>query len=68
MTRDTGWFKSSYSGSSGNDCVEIRITGTVAIRDSKNPAAGTLRVPTTAWVAFLAGQGGAPMGLPPGRR
>lgn len=35
------WRKSSYSGSNGGDCVEVaenRPTGTVPVRDSKNPA------------------------------
>jgi Domain of unknown function (DUF397) len=33
------WYKSSYSGGGGNNCVEVAaIPGAVAIRDSKNPA------------------------------
>jgi hypothetical protein len=27
-TRDTGWFKSSHSGSGNDGCVEVRITET----------------------------------------
>lgn len=54
----TTWRKSSYSGSGSNDnCVEVawRTAGepSVAVRDSKNPAAGTLAVPRAAWARFL---------------
>ncbi|GGP66907.1 DUF397 domain-containing protein [Saccharothrix coeruleofusca] len=55
MPHDTGWFKSSYSAGSNNDCVEVRITTTrVGVRDSKNPHGPRLTLPTTAWTAFLA--------------
>lgn len=50
------WFKSSYSGNTGNNCVEVAnltATGDVGIRDSKNPAGPTLLVPATAWAAFV---------------
>ncbi|GAA3064379.1 DUF397 domain-containing protein [Actinokineospora globicatena] len=45
--RDTGWFKSSFSNTSNDNCVEVRFTqgNPVAIRDSKNPTA-TLSIPT----------------------
>ncbi len=37
--RDTGWFKSSFSSSGGDVCVEVRfIGGSSLVRDSKNPA------------------------------
>ncbi|NHW87742.1 DUF397 domain-containing protein, partial [Escherichia coli] len=33
------WFKSSYSGSQGDDCVEVAVTeGAVHVRDSKDAA------------------------------
>ena len=36
--RDTGWFKSTFSTSGGDNCVEVRFTGAEArVRDSKNP-------------------------------
>ncbi|MDT0468250.1 DUF397 domain-containing protein [Streptomyces gibsoniae] len=39
------WRKSSYSGSSGGECVEVAdLNPHIAIRDSKNPEAGTLAV------------------------
>lgn len=38
--RETGWFKSTFSTSGGDNCVEVRFTGGGAlVRDSKNPAA-----------------------------
>jgi hypothetical protein len=38
--RDTGWFKSTFSTSGGDNCVEVRFTGDASlVRDSKNPAA-----------------------------
>lgn len=50
------WRKSSHSGQGSNgDCVEVAFVGpAVAVRDSKNPAAGALAVPQTAWSTFLA--------------
>lgn len=36
------WRKSSRSGGEGGNCVELASIG--AVRDSKNPAAGMLRV------------------------
>jgi hypothetical protein len=36
--RDTGWFKSTYSGTANDNCVEVRFTGTAGrVRDSKSP-------------------------------
>ncbi len=67
MTRDTGWFKSSYSSSGSGACVEVRIIGSVAVRDSKNREGGALCVPTDAWMAFIAGRATAPTELPVGR-
>ncbi|MGW1803727.1 DUF397 domain-containing protein [Streptomyces sp. NPDC002078] len=49
------WRKSSYSGpGDGNECVEIANTRTrVAIRDSKDPAVGTLTVPAGSFALFI---------------
>ncbi len=48
------WRKSSYSGSSGGDCVEVADLPTlVAVRDSKNPAHGTLTLSPEAYAAFI---------------
>lgn len=38
---EVAWRKSSYSGNESN-CVEVACTG--AVRDSKNPSGGLLRV------------------------
>ena len=49
----TNWRKSSYSGdggTGGGDCVEVAPHGEwYWVRDSKNPAAGTVTV-TRAWL------------------
>ncbi|MEV1049119.1 DUF397 domain-containing protein [Streptomyces sp. NPDC049916] len=53
------WVKSSYSGNGGS-CVEwapatAPTTGTVPVRDSKNPDGPVLTLPATAFSAFIAG-------------
>ncbi|GAA2944102.1 DUF397 domain-containing protein [Kitasatospora cinereorecta] len=50
------WFKSSYSGSGGGDCVEVADGhGAVYVRDSKATSGGPmLRVGRGEWTAFLA--------------
>ncbi|MDU0289274.1 DUF397 domain-containing protein [Saccharothrix longispora] len=52
----TNWRKSSYSGSGGTgggDCVEVAPHGQrYAVRDSKNPDAGTVIV-TRAWLEAI---------------
>jgi putative sterol carrier protein len=57
---DARWFKSSYSNGSGA-CVEVAFRGgTVAIRDSKNPAGAVLTFTPDGWDAFVEGvRGGA---------
>ncbi|MFG2354368.1 DUF397 domain-containing protein [Streptomyces sp. NPDC048521] len=48
------WHKSSYSGSSGGECVEVAsLTPGMAVRDSKNQHGPVLRFPTAAWSAFV---------------
>lgn len=61
MSTDLNWFKSSYSGSQGGECLEIAIAqttpatpSTIHIRDSKTPTAPTLRITPAPWTAFLA--------------
>ena len=48
------WRKSSYSGTQEN-CVEVagNLPGAVAIRDSKNPHAGTHMIHPTTWRTFV---------------
>lgn len=47
------WRKSTYSANSQGDCVEVADPGPIAVRDSKNPTAGTLAVPRPTWTAFI---------------
>lgn len=49
------WFKSSYSGSDGGDCVEVAAgPEAVYVRDSKIPSKGpALRVSRGAWELFV---------------
>ncbi|MFJ4202951.1 DUF397 domain-containing protein [Streptomyces sviceus] len=49
------WFKSTYSGSEGGQCVEVALCPqAIHIRDSKNPEP-TLRVTPATWTAFTTG-------------
>ncbi|MCP9989698.1 DUF397 domain-containing protein [Streptomyces albogriseolus] len=56
MSIDLEWVKSSYSGTSGGDCVEVAVRqDTVYVRDSKAVEAGpVLRVGRDPWAAFVA--------------
>jgi hypothetical protein len=54
MRTRTSWRKSSHSGATNGNCVEIAIMrGSVAVRDSKNTAGPTLAFGPTTWRAFL---------------
>ena len=54
MTRDTGWFKSSYSEAGNDQCVEVRLAAdAVGVRDSKSPDAA-FWLPAEAWATFVA--------------
>jgi len=50
------WCKSSYSGGTGGNCVEIarNLPGIVAVRDSKDPHGSVLVFAPSAWKAFTA--------------
>ena len=50
------WHKSSYSGNGGSDCVEVarNVPGTVAVRDSKDPAGPALVFLAADWQGFTA--------------
>ncbi|MFC8956206.1 DUF397 domain-containing protein [Streptomyces sp. NPDC057101] len=50
------WFKSSYSGSGGGDCVEVAAgLDAVYVRDSKAVGSGpVLQVGRGKWAAFVA--------------
>ncbi|MFD3486283.1 DUF397 domain-containing protein [Streptomyces sp. NPDC058665] len=54
-TTELTWFKSSYSGSGGDNCVEVATQPhAVLVRDSKDPRIGRLTLTPTAWAAFTA--------------
>jgi uncharacterized protein DUF397 len=48
------WHKSSHSGSSGGQCIEVAASARVLVRDSKNPDGGRLTFSPKAWRAFAA--------------
>jgi hypothetical protein len=52
---EVAWRKSTFSDGGGSDCVEVGVTSTgVAVRDSKNPDGGVLRLPVGAWAGLVA--------------
>lgn len=54
VTPGLAWFKSSYSGAEGGDCVEIAaVTAAVLVRDSKAIAGPVLTVSRQAWAGFV---------------
>jgi hypothetical protein len=54
-TEGLTWFKSSYSGGGGGNCVEVAPTPhAVLIRDSKDTRRTPLAVSAPAWAAFTA--------------
>jgi hypothetical protein len=57
-SRNTQWRKSSYSGNTGGECVEVAdncLAGVVPVRDSKNPAGPVVTVGADAWQSFVDG-------------
>jgi hypothetical protein len=50
------WRKSSYSNSSGGNCVEVAdgFAGVIPVRDSKDPEGPALVFGADAWTAFVA--------------
>ena len=51
------WHKSSYSGGSGGNCLEVADghPTVVPVRDSKNPLGPKLVFRAEAWAAFVEG-------------
>ncbi|GAA2578360.1 hypothetical protein GCM10010304_19490 [Streptomyces roseoviolaceus] len=50
----TGWFKSSYSGGSQADCLEVAHGHPdIPVRDSKTIPGPTLTFSTSGWAAFV---------------
>ncbi|MFC9428075.1 DUF397 domain-containing protein [Streptomyces sp. NPDC056987] len=59
-TSELAWFKSSYSGSDGDSCVEVALSGaaaepteTVHVRDSKLRQSPQLAVAPGPWQSFI---------------
>ncbi|MER7818010.1 DUF397 domain-containing protein [Streptomyces sp. NPDC096153] len=50
-----GWRKSSYSGGSSGECLEVNDSSAarVPVRDSKNPHGPALVFGPSAWTAFV---------------
>lgn len=52
------WFKSSYSGDEGGECVEIAAgVAAIHVRDSKERGGPRLAFAWSAWSGFVAGLG-----------
>ncbi|MFF3444059.1 DUF397 domain-containing protein [Streptosporangium sp. NPDC002721] len=51
------WRKSSLSGDSGGQCMEVaaNLPGVVAVRDSKNPCGHKLLFTPAEWRSFIGG-------------
>lgn len=47
------WFKSSYSGAEGGDCIEVATGTVVRVRDSKDKAGPVLTFAPAAWSVFV---------------
>lgn len=53
-TTELAWFKSSYSGTQGDDCVEIALTEQViCVRDSKDVTRPHFAVGRDGWTSFV---------------
>ncbi|MFJ1881516.1 DUF397 domain-containing protein [Streptomyces sp. NPDC088137] len=51
---ETTWYKSSYSGAEGGDCVEVAARhGIVHVRDSKDATGPILSMAPKGWAAFV---------------
>ena len=57
-TSELAWFKSSYSGSQGDSCIEVAIepigVSGVHVRDSKQTRGPQLALSPAAWRDFVA--------------
>ena len=52
-THELAWVKSSYSGTGGDNCVEVAVRPeAVLVRDSKDTRRPALTVSPHAWSAF----------------
>ncbi|MHB9753364.1 DUF397 domain-containing protein [Streptomyces sp. BYX5S] len=57
MNADLAWFKSSYSGAEGGQCLEVARASAIRVRDSKNVdgrnSGPTLAISAVSWTAFV---------------
>ncbi|WP_285569964.1 DUF397 domain-containing protein [Streptomyces sp. RTGN2] len=54
MSTDLKWFKSSYSGTNGGNCVEVATCPhAIHVRDSKDLTVPALALSPAAWSRFL---------------
>ena len=60
------WIKSSHSGPTGGNCVEVAFLagGDVAVRSSRHPEGPALIFSRSEWDAFLGGALDGEFGLP----
>ncbi|MEU2908351.1 DUF397 domain-containing protein [Streptomyces massasporeus] len=59
-TTELAWFKSSYSGSQGDSCVEIAVTEqAICVRDSKDVTRPCFAVGRDEWSRFVGFAAGA---------
>lgn len=50
------WFKSSYSGGSGTECVEVAdLVTAIGVRDSQRPEGPRVAVRRSTWADFVRG-------------
>lgn len=53
-TSDLAWFKSSYSGSQGDACVEVaKGTQAIHVRDSKDQRSPEIALSPASWADFV---------------
>ncbi|MFJ1546364.1 DUF397 domain-containing protein [Streptomyces sp. NPDC088246] len=53
-TTELAWFKSSYSGSQGDSCVEVAVAEqAVHVRDSKDVSRPHLAIGPDGWARFV---------------
>lgn len=54
-TTQLAWFKSSYSGTAGDNCVEVAVTEqSIHVRDSKDVTRRPFAVGREEWTHFVA--------------
>ncbi|WP_370418981.1 DUF397 domain-containing protein [Streptomyces sp. QH1-20] len=56
LAPEGAWFKSSFSGGNGNNCIEVADLGSVVgVRDSKEENGPAFVVSSAAFARFVAG-------------